>query len=118
MAQPTPGDDVVHDLKACNKLLLNGRGVYSHDPEGRTLWLRGLQAPGGGGRCPDVVGPSGGFSLCSETIFKRERGKYVGFIELLWLRHFTLFGTWRREGITPFFVWKKWRTQMRKILDC
>ena len=57
-----------------------------------------------------------GFSLY--PIIKRERGKYVGFIELLRSRHLARFGTWRREEITPFFVWQIGRKMMRMILDC
>ena len=72
-------------------------------------------------RCPveakqNLIDP--GFSLYSDPIFKRERGKYVRFIELPRTRHLKRFGTWRREGRTPFFVCKKWRKRMGMILDC
>ena len=48
-----------------------------------------------------------GFSLYSHPMFKRERGKSVGFIELLRARYLVRFGTWPLEGVTLFFVWKK-----------
>ena len=118
MAQPTPGDDVVHDFKECLKLLLNNRDVYSQNPAGRTLASYRKEAvslPDDAGEAQDfttfgceacrllaeeegvqmlrdpveakqnLIDP--GFSLCSDPIFKQERGKYVGFIELLRSRH-------------------------------
>ena len=145
MAQPTPRDDVVHDFKECFKLLLNGRDVYSHDPARQTLAFHRKEAVSlsddageardfttfGREACKILAEEEGvqmlrdpvdtkqnptdpGFSLHSDPIFKRERGKYVGFVS----RHLVHFGTWRREGITPFFVWKKGRKNMRIILDC
>ena len=59
-----------------------------------------------------------GFSLYSDPIFKRERGKYVRFIELPRTRHLIRFGTWRREGRTQFFVCIKWRKRMGMNSDC
>ena len=141
MAQPTPDDDVVHDFKECLKLLLNGRDVLSQSCRPNTRippqksggsWrlhhfrLRGLQAFGGGGRCPDVAGPveakqnliDPGFSLCSDPMFKRERGKYVGFIELLRWRHPCTFRDLAARRKNASFVWKKGRKKMRMILHC
>ena len=117
------------------------RDVYSHDLAGRTL---AVSLPDGAGEARDfttseacrllaeedgvqmlrgtveakqnLIDP--GFSLYRDPIFKRERGKYVGFIELPRTRHLKRFGTWRREGRTAFFVCKKWRKRMGMILDC
>ena len=107
LTQPTPSDDVIHDFRECFKLLLNGRDVYSHDPAGRTLHPTARKRS----RCltkdfttfgcvacrfaeetrQDLVDP--GCSLYSDPLFKREGGKYVGFVELLRSRHLVRFGT-------------------------
>ena len=41
-----------------------------------------------------------GFSMLSGSIFKRERGQYERFVELLKSRHLVRFRTWRREETT------------------
>ena len=58
MVQPTPGDDVVHDLKECFKVLLDGRDVHSHDPPVRTLASYRKEAvslPDGAGEARDFT---------------------------------------------------------------